>query len=203
LLRVLQERVVDVLGRDEPVPVDVRILAATNRDLGERVREGAFRQDLLYRLDVVEIRVPPLRERPSDIAPLARHFVARFARGRDLDFPDDVLRALVARSWPGNVRQLENACERLVLLARDDALSPNDLPPLPGDAPPATMANGGLADEWPPLPPDGLDLVDLEKRVIERVLALKQGNVSQSARYLGVPRHVLIYRMAKYGIRRP
>jgi DNA-binding NtrC family response regulator len=200
LLRALQERVVDVLGRDQPVPVDVRVLAATNRDLAERVREGSFRQDLLYRLDVVEIRVPPLRDRPSDIAPLARHFVARFARGRDLELPGEVIRALEARPWPGNVRQLENACERLVLLAREDVLSIDDLPALPESRGPEPAA--APADAWPSLPPEGLDLVDLERRVIERVLALKQGNVSQSARYLGVPRHVLVYRMAKYGLRR-
>ncbi|MCB9581106.1 MAG: sigma-54-dependent Fis family transcriptional regulator [Polyangiaceae bacterium] len=196
LLRVLQERVVDVVGGDRPVVVDVRLLAATNRDLAHMAREGSFREDLLYRINVLEVRVPPLRERPEEIAPLARHFVERFARGRELSLPEDVIAELRARPWPGNVRQLENACERLVILCDGDTLQLDDLPPR-DDQPEA-----GTAMEWPDLPPDGLGLVDLEKRVIERVLALKHGNVSQAAQYLRVPRHVLAYRMVKYGISR-
>ncbi len=200
LLRVLQERVVDVIGADTALPVDVRVVAATNRDLTEQVALGAFREDLLYRLNVVEVRVPALRERPEDIAPLARHFVEQSSRGRDVELSDEVLTELQRRPWPGNVRQLENACERLVLLSPDGALRVADLPPTPGrsSVPPAEEDPEG----WPPLPPDGLDLVDLEKKVIERALAFKDGNVTQTARYLGVPRHVLVYRMAKYGIRR-
>ncbi len=178
LLRVLQERVVDVVGGDKPVPVDVRMVAATNRDLAAMAREGSFREDLLYRLNVLEVRVPPLRERPAEIEPLVRHFVERFAKGRDLSVPDDVMAELRSRPWPGNVRQLENACERLVILCPGDTLRVDDLPP----------REGGSASEpsaaWPELPPEGLSLVDLEKRVIERVLALKNGNVTQAAQYL-------------------
>jgi two-component system NtrC family response regulator len=196
LLRVLQERVVDVVGGDKPVPVDVRMVAATNRDLAAMAREGAFREDLLYRLNVLEVRVPPLRERPEEIEPLARHFVERFAKGRDLAIPDELLAELRLHPWPGNVRQLENACERLVILCPGDALRVEDLPPRVGSG---TSESAGA---WPELPPDGLGLVDLEKRVIERVLALKSGNVTQAAQYLRVPRHVLAYRMVKYGIRR-
>ncbi|MCA9632130.1 MAG: sigma-54-dependent Fis family transcriptional regulator [Myxococcales bacterium] len=196
LLRVLQERVVDVVGGDKPVAVDVRMVAATNRDLGQMAREGTFREDLLYRINVLEVRVPPLRERPEEIAPLARHFVERFARGRELSVPDEVIAELRARQWPGNVRQLENACERLVILCDGDTLRLDDLPPRDD------QSEAGAATDWPELPPDGLGLVDLEKRVIERVLALKHGNVSQAAQYLRVPRHVLAYRMVKYGISR-
>ena len=200
LLRVLQERVVDVVGADAPVAVDVRVVAATNQDLAEQVASGTFREDLLYRLNVVEIRVPPLRERPEDIEPLTRHFVEQSGRGRDVELTDEVLAALQRRRWPGNVRQLENACERLVLLSPDGTLRASDLPTVSerDSAPPPL----GELNEWPPLPESGLDLVDLEKRVIERALAFKAGNITQTARYLGVPRHVLVYRMSKYGIHR-
>ena len=197
LLRVLAERIVDVLGSDKPVPVDVRVVAASNRDLRQEVAEGRFREDLYYRLNVVEVHVPALRDRPEDIEPLARHFVERFSGGRDIALGSEVIDALRARSWPGNVRELENACERLVILCNDVQLSVADLPP---DADAATSAVD--ADEWPALPPEGLSLIDLEKRVIERVLQRQGNNVSQSARYLGIPRHVLVYRMEKYDLRR-
>jgi two-component system NtrC family response regulator len=207
LLRVLEERLVDVLGRDEPVPVDVRIVAATNRDLSKRVAEGTFRADLLYRLDVVSCVVPPLRERREEIPALVRHFVERFAEGRDILVPDAVLDELCRRDWPGNVRQLENACERLVILCGGDTLRVEDLPLREpsleiASVPASAGAESGL-DSWPPLPDEGLGLVDLEKQVIVRVLAKKKGNVSQAAQYLRVPRHILVYRMEKYGITRP
>jgi DNA-binding NtrC family response regulator len=205
LLRVVQERVVNVLGGDEPVAVDVRLVAATHQDLGERARAGEFREDLLYRLDVLQIAIPPLRERPEDVEPLVRHFVEGFASGRDVAIPAEVLDAMRARPWPGNVRQLQNACERLVILCPGSELRAEDLPPGEpvADRAPRTDMPGADAGEWPPLPETGLGLVDLEKRVIERVLALKHGNVTQAAAYLRVPRHILAYRMAKYGIRRP
>ena len=196
LLRVLQEQRVDVLGRDTPEEVDVRIIAATNQDLSELTRVGRFRQDLLYRLKVLEIDVPPLRDRPEDIALLARHFAGVFSEGRDLKVPEAVLQALRLRAWPGNVRELQNACERMVLLAPGDTLRVEDLPPADDVASPKTSIN------WPDLPEDGLSLVDLEKRVIERALRLKAGNVSQTAQYLRIPRHVLVYRLSKYGIKR-
>jgi two-component system NtrC family response regulator len=199
LLRVLQEKVVDPVGSDEAVSVDVRVLAATHRDLAQRAKEGQFREDLLYRLNVLELRIPSLRERPEGIDALARHFIERFARGRELVIPEEVLAELRARPWPGNVRQLENACERLVLLCAGDTLVPADLPPREGGGEGERLA---LLDEWPPLPEQGLSLVDLEKRVIERVLKLKRGNVTHAAQYLRVPRHVLAYRMEKYGLRK-
>jgi two-component system NtrC family response regulator len=195
LLRVLQEREVDVLGSDQPVRVDVRVVAATHRDLPESVARGELREDLLYRLNVMEIPLPPLRDRPEDVEPLVRHFVARFAGERELVVPDALLAEMRARPWPGNVRQLENACERLALLCPGDTLRVEDLP---GRV--ATDRDLASVDDWPPLPESGLDLVDLEKRVITRVLALKGGNVSQAAQYLGIPRHVLAYRLSKYGI---
>ena len=199
LLRVLQEGSVDVLGADHPTQVDVRVVAASNRDLAQLTAEGQFREDLLYRLNVVEIALPPLRERPEEIEPLLRHFVGELARGRDLVVEADLLEALRERSWPGNVRELFNVCERLVTLCSGDRLSRDELPAERGAAP------GSTADpfeQWPLLPEQGLSLVDLERRVIERVLALKGGNVTQAAQYLRVPRHILAYRMVKYGLRR-
>ena len=197
LLRVLQEHVVDVVGGDVPVPVDVRLLAATNQDVHARAAEGALRKDLLYRLNVVELPLPPLRARREDIPPLVAHFVGELAGGRDLEVPAAVLAELAGRAWPGNVRELANACERAVILCHGDALRVEDLPPRP--AGPEAPAAGELL---PNLPEEGLSLIDLETRVIERVLQMKRGNVSQAAAYLRIPRHVLAYRMEKYGIRR-
>ncbi len=206
LLRVLQEKVVDAVGSDRPVPVDVRVVAATNQDLSRAIRQGSFREDLFYRLNVVEIRVPPLRERPEDIPLLVEHFLVELGAGREVSVPPEVMRALADRPWPGNVRELRNACERLLILCRGDEVSPEDLPPVPGGGAfreaAADEASSGSGPEWPPLPPGGLSLVDLEKRVIERALRLKGGNITQAAAYLRVPRHILVYRIEKFGIRR-
>jgi DNA-binding NtrC family response regulator len=196
---VLQERVVESVGADEPIPVDVRVIAATNKNLASAVKKGTFREDLYYRLNVVEIAVPPLRERPEDISVLTRHFVEQLAKGRELMIPESLMQTLEAYSWPGNVRELENTCQRLVLLSNREALSEDDLPPAMHSG---NRIGAALSEAWPPLPKDGLSLVDLERRVIERVLALKEGNVTQAALYLNVPRHVLAYRMEKYGIPR-
>jgi DNA-binding NtrC family response regulator len=202
LLRVLQEKVVDEVGGDKPIPVDVRILVATNRDLLERIRGGTFREDLYYRLNVVEIRVPPLRDRTEDIPPLAEHFLKEISPDRRITLPPRVMEELSARPWPGNVRELKNACERMVILCRGEEVSGEDLPPLPAVPRSGEPAGEGFADDFPPLPPGGLSLVDLEKKVIERALRLKGGNITQAAVYLNVPRHILVYRIEKYGIRR-
>ena len=197
LLRVLQEHVVDVVGRDEPVAVDVRMVAATNRDLRARVAEGEFREDLYYRLAVVELQVPPLRERREDIPALVAHFVQRASQDRPLGIPDTVLDVLVQRPWPGNVRELENACERLAILAPDDALRLEDLPPT---AEPAAMNAAG--EDWLDHLPEGISLVDLERRAVAHALARCDGNISAAARLLRVPRHILVYRIEKHGLRR-
>ncbi len=194
LLRVLQERVVDVVGRDEPVAVDIRLVAATNRDLRAAAAAAGFREDLYYRLAVVELVAPPLRERPDDIEPLARHFVRSAAGDRSLDLPADVVEVLQRRAWPGNVRELENACERMAILAPQGEVRAEDLPPVHGLARPA-------ADSWLDRLPEGLSLIDLEKQAIEHALRRSGGNVSAAARALGVPRHILVYRIEKYGLR--
>jgi two-component system NtrC family response regulator len=109
---------------------------------------------------------------------------------------------LASRPWPGNVRELKNACERMAILCRGTEVSVDDLPPRARPPKAADAPGNGAADDWPPLPPGGLSLVDLEKRVIERALRLKGGNITQAAAYLGIPRHVLVYRLEKFGIRR-
>jgi two-component system NtrC family response regulator len=193
LLRVLQEGVVDPVGADEPVAVDVRIVAATNRRLHEMVAEGAFREDLYYRLNVIHIEVPPLRERRDDIGVLARTFLAEFGGGRELLLPAEVETALVQRPWRGNVRELRNVCERLAILSPGDRVRLEDLPrdTIPQDA-----------SRWLDMLPEGLSLIDLEAQVIQHTLEARDGNITQAARALGVPRHVLAYRIEKYGLKR-
>ncbi len=196
LLRVLQEKVIDVVGSDQPVSVDVRVVAATNRDLRAEVSAGRFREELYFRLNVVELHVPPLRQRPDDIPELVRHFLRELAPDRELGVAEALIDALKGQSWPGNVRELRNACERMVVLSPGDELS---LQALPGEPP----AGAARVDRGLTLPPDGLSLVDLERTVIERALHLKEGNIAETARYLRVPRHILVYRIEKYGITRP
>jgi len=126
------------------------------------------------------------------------------AEGRDLAVPPRVMELIQSHPWPGNVRELKNACERMVILCRGNEVSVDDLPPVPGTTSSEKSCFGGEhgVEDWPPLPPDGLSLVDLEKRVIEEALRLKRGNITQAAVYLRIPRHILVYRIEKYGLRR-
>ena len=195
LLRALQEKTIDSLGSDTPTAVDVRVVAATNRDLAEEVEAGRFRADLYYRINVVQIHVPPLKDRPEDIELLARHFISRFAEGRTMELPESVVAAMRAHHWPGNIRELENVCQRLALLTPGDVVRVEDLP----FAPSATSASAVLLDNIP-LPSEGISLFDLEKNIIEKALHLQNRNVSKTASWLKIPRHVLAYRMEKYGI---
>lgn len=191
LVRVLEENTYDTTG-GETKRVDVRLVASTHESPDDAVQAARLREDLRFRLDVARIDVPPLRSRPDDIEPLVRHFVRLQAPEREAQVTDEILARLRGHTWPGNVRELQNVCERLVLLSPDDALSVDVLPNIKDTE----------LDGWPPLPDQGLSLVDLELSVIERVLRLKNWNVSQAAAYLRVPRHVLAYRMEKYGIKR-
>ena len=181
---------------DSPREASPRLLASTAWDPAEAVERGELLDELRRRIGVVSIRVPPLRERVDDVVPLAEFFVSQFSEGRGLSFEAGLLRELEDRDWPGNARELRNACERLVVLCPGSQLRASDLP----RAPAAAVATAP-SEEWPPLPAGGLSLIDLERRVIERVLELKGGNVTQAAVYLGVPRHFLAYRIQKYGIR--
>ena len=187
LLRVLQERVVRRVGGNEPIPVNVRIIAATNRDLKKRVDEGAFREDLYYRLNVVAIRVPPLRERPRDVPLLAQHFVAKHARaaGKSIrGFARETLARLEAYAWPGNVRELEHAVERAVALASSELILPEDLPP---ELYAATA-------EPPELPAVRMTLDELRRWYVKTILEETGGNKVRAAEILGVDRRTL-YRM--------
>ncbi|RKG95637.1 sigma-54-dependent Fis family transcriptional regulator [Corallococcus sp. CA053C] len=182
LLRVLQEGEIRRVGESVPVKVDVRVLAATNKDLKARVTEGAFREDLLYRLDVVHLHLPPLRERREDIPALVEHFAALHARGgvRPVVTADAMAR-LTVYDWPGNVRQLENVMARALALNVTGVLGPPDFPEPIGDAPKRLT---GLAGDLP-------SLAELSRRYAAHVLQHVGGNKSEAARLLGVDRKTL------------
>jgi DNA-binding NtrC family response regulator len=195
LLRVLQEREVRPVGDERTVKVDVRILAATNRSLPEAVAAGQFRQDLFYRLNVVALPLPPLRERPEDIAPLAEHFAARFAVRYGLEtvrLTERLIARLQAAPWPGNVRELENALERLVALSEGPEI---DGDPFEGE--------GEGEPEAEPSAKLGLRerLAGFERGLIQAELSRCQGNQSEAARRLDISRPALIDKIKKYGLR--
>ena len=197
LLRVLQEKTYEVLGDSRPRTVDVRVVAATNRDLREMVAAGTFREDLLYRLNLIAIELPPLRERVRDIPLLVRHFVADAARryGRPhLSVPPESVRVLEVLAWPGNVRQLRQVIERAALVGPRDLLSPEDL--RLGLA----MERGDAAKEAA-LPAVGtMTLDEVERAMILKSLEHHAGNVSRVAESLGLSRAALYRRFEKYGI---
>ncbi|HOX42050.1 MAG TPA: sigma-54 dependent transcriptional regulator [Myxococcota bacterium] len=215
ILRVLEEGVVDRLGGQRRIEVDVRVVAATHRDLQAEAEAGRFRPDLFHRLSVVPVRIPPLRERPEDIQLLARHFLEQAAKGTAVGLAPALLQELGRLPWPGNVRELKNLVQRMVLLRRSDVLDLADLAPPgsvggarpaeparpaiapapAGSSPDAPLVPGQLA-----LPAQGFSLPALEREIVLKALELHSGNRSATARYLGVPRHVLIYRLEKYGL---
>ena len=186
LLRVLQEGEVRRVGGGSAIPVDVRVLAATNRDLTVDVAEKRMRADLFYRLNVVTLRIPPLRERGDDVVALARHFVARNAAtlGRLIpEISDEALKRLCAHPWPGNVRELENAMARAVAMSQRSVLLPGDLPPLVSGEALAPSAQA-IDQDWP-------TLGELQRRYIARVLERTAGNKTAAASILGVDRRTL------------
>ncbi len=212
LLRVLETKQVDPVGGPRPVPVDFRLVAATNRDLVADVSAGRFREDLYYRLAVLALHVPPLRERADDIPLLWAHFTREHGGHKVISTPA-LLARLQSRPWPGNVRELLNLNLRLLVMRKNDTLDEDDLvraeenagvtrASAPAAAPAATPTPppGGIAALIGPLPDDALPLVDLEREIIRRALAKCGGNKSKTASYLGIPRHVLVYRLAKYGM---
>ncbi len=204
LLRVLQERVVEPVGSERSVPVDVRIVAASHRDLAGLVGSGAFRQDLFYRLAVLPLRVPPLRERRDEVVALFELFLGLQGSkaGRSLRLAPEAADALRSRSWPGNVRELENLARRVALLAPGPVVLAEDLPAALTTTTPAGPPAGARvlrvaldARPWAiELPSGGLPLPELEQRIVEEAIAAHGGNKSAAARYLGIPRHVLLYR---------
>ena len=199
LLRALESGEIERLGTGETVRVDTRVVAATNRDLGVRVREGSFREDLLYRLAVVRVSLPPLRERMEDLLPLTEAFVARFARqhGRPVRaISSEALAALRTRAWPGNVRELRNVLDRAVLLARGGVVRTVDLA---DDISAPTLAPTGGDGGATGYPPD-LSLRDVEERHIRKVLAHTGGHLGDAAAILGVHRNTMTAKVRDYGI---
>jgi len=197
LLRVLQERQIEKVGGSRPIDIDVRIIAATNENLEEKIAAGEFREDLFYRLNVVTITLPPLRERVDDIPMLIDRFVEKFSvkfGAPRIRFSDDALRALLQYPWPGNVRELENVIERCAAVSASGAVSAADLPE-------KIRRPGGTAGRiFIDLPDDGISLYQIEKAAIERALEKNNFNQSKTARFLQIPRNTLIYRMEKLEI---
>jgi DNA-binding NtrC family response regulator len=193
LLRFLQEHEFERVGGNTTIKVDVRIVAATNRNLMQRVREGLFREDLYYRLNVVSIEMPSLRQRPSDIPLLASHFLQKYARenGKTLDgFSDDALAQLANYEWPGNVRELENAIERAVVVCKKGRVGVEDLTP-------AVATATKRPDGMPAIP--GSTMEEIERYAILKTLEQTGGSTSRAAETLGISPRTIQYRLQQYG----
>ncbi len=192
LLRFLQEHEFERVGGNQTVKVDVRIVAATNRDLKDRVQKGLFREDLYYRLNVVSLAMPALRERPSDIPLLASHFLTRFVKENEKQigsFSDEALQRLVRYDWPGNVRELENAIERAVVVCRGNTIRPEDL----GIVVPASAKNDSGVPEIP-----GASLPEIERYAILKTLEQAGGSTSRAAEILKISPRKIQYKLREY-----
>lgn len=195
MLRVLQEKEIVPVGSNKPIKVDVRVVTATNKDVFKEVKKGRFREDLYYRINVVSIKLPPLRERKDDIPLLINHFLQKFGAAK-VKVNKDVIKILQEYSWPGNVRELENIIQRaLVLCKQSGILSLEDIPE-------HIVYTENLDDDSfiPEIPSTGINLEKLEKSLILKALAKASGNQSRAAKFLGLTRSALIYRISKYGI---
>jgi two-component system nitrogen regulation response regulator NtrX len=202
LLRVLETGIVERLGAEKPITVDVRVVAATNKDLAKAVAGGQFREDLLFRLNVIPLHIPPLRERADDITPLAKHFAVRQAArlARPVELDAGALQLLQSYSWPGNVRELSNVVERLAILSTGERISADDVARvMPQDGGPS----GQPADDG--TPDTGLsDALDrFERTLIARALSRASGNVAEAARRLATDRANLYRRMRRLGLEPP
>jgi DNA-binding NtrC family response regulator len=192
LLRAIQERVIDPVGSERHVEIDVRLIAASNLNLKERVSDGRFREDLFYRLNVIPVQLPPLRERREDVLILARSFVAQFAGGKELTLSEKLAEKLAQYDWPGNIRELENLIERMVILRRADTLDVGDLPEEFGRGAGSLSARNAHGGH--------LTFHEAERKLVLEALERFGWNRSRAAEYLKIPRHVLMYRMKKYGL---
>jgi two-component system nitrogen regulation response regulator GlnG len=209
LLRVLQEREIDRVGGSKPLPVDVRIVAATNADLARAVEEGRFRRDLYYRLAVVPIRLPPLREREHDVVLLARHFVAKYGeqiRGRVFTLARDAEPLLLAHGWPGNVRELQNVVQRALLQLAGTRLAARDIAPLLPASAAAERSLGGFVEQVleAAAPQEGRHAAALhavEAPLIAAAMARTKGNQLRAAELLGMNRNTLRERMRALGLK--
>jgi two-component system response regulator AtoC len=196
LLRTLQDGEVRPVGGSESIRVDVRIVCATNKDLDEEVKAGRFREDLYFRINVVTVRLPPLRERREDVPILVAHFLAKIARRERRDqaaLSPEALRLLTGYSWPGNVRELENAIDRAVAVAKGNVILPSDLPPEVGGAGPLVTGDGsGIIEDRP-------TLAELERRYIALTLNESGGNKKKAAEKLGIDRRTLYRALERSG----
>jgi two-component system response regulator AtoC len=194
LLRVLQERRFERLGGTRSIDIDVRVVAATNRDLQQLIADGHFREDLFYRLNVVPITLPPLRKRRGDIPLLIAHFLDKYKAGTK-SFTAEATRMLVEYAWPGNIRELENTIERIVILAADDVIDVGDLP--------SEVRIGAISATMTPvfiLPEDGCDLEEVEMELIRQALDRSGGNAAKAAKLVGLTPRTLEARMQRLGI---
>ncbi len=199
LLRALETRHIEPLGGIRSIPVDIRVIGATNQSLPELITQGRFREDLYYRLNVCQLRIPPLRDRREDIPPLLTAFLesARRQRGSRLQrISDDALTRLCQHAWPGNVRELHNLVEWLTITCREAEVRPDHLPPNIG--PPTTSASAPPATAPTSLLSLGLSAEALEKRLLQEALDASHGNISEAARLLHMTRNTLRYRLAKH-----
>jgi transcriptional regulator with PAS, ATPase and Fis domain len=196
LLRALQEREFERVGDNTTIKVDVRVIAATNSELAKMVGAGTFREDLYYRLNVIPIQLPPLRERRDDIPLLVQHFLEKFAAGKKMHVSQSAMRSLMAYAWPGNVRQLENAVERSVALS--GGRTELDLADLPPELIPGTNA---VATPFVEFPEEGLDLSaylsSIERETIQRALERTSGNRNKAAELLRMKRTTLVEKLKR------
>ncbi len=194
LLRVIQERIIEPVGAERRTEIDIRLIAATNVNLKERVVEQKFREDLFYRLNVIPLHVPSLRERKEDITILIKEFLRKFGREQKVEVTEGLLHALEDYHWPGNIRELENLIERMVILRKSDRLTLDDLPQ---DFTTAQPVEEGDTEEKAT---HSLTFHEAENKLIVDALNKAGWNKSRAAKQLNIARHVLIYRMKKYGI---
>jgi DNA-binding NtrC family response regulator len=208
LLRTLQDGEVKPVGGSEPIRVDVRLVCATNKDLDAEVKAGRFREDLYFRINVVTVALPPLRNRGEDVPILVAHFLAKLARRERREaatLSPEALKLLAAYSWPGNVRELENAIERAVAVAKGNVVLPSDLPPEVGGgassfgSPAAVAAAGGGGGDGGGIIADRPSLAELERRYIQLVLAENGGNKKKAAEKLGIDRRTLYRALERTG----
>ncbi len=198
LLRVLQNREFERVGGNQTLKVDVRIIAATNKDLAAEVKAGRFREDLYYRLNVVAVTLPPLRDRKGDIPALVTHFVDKFSKAYEkaiTGLAPGTLNALLSHSWPGNVRELENAIERAVVLAKTSDLTADDLPSSLSGPRPTEVAATTLIP--------GATMLDIEREAILRTMAMVNGSTARTAEVLGISIRKVQYRLKEYGAGTP
>ncbi|MFQ6617719.1 MAG: sigma-54 interaction domain-containing protein, partial [Fidelibacterota bacterium] len=195
ILRVLQDKQIERIGGKRAIQLDLRFIAATNQDLEEKVKRKEFREDLYYRLNVITIKLPPLRERKEDIPLLVEHFLSKYKKGKSFKIDPQVINIFADYNWPGNIRELENVIERATVLADGDTITLEDLPP------PLLEISSLKKDPKTPLyHMEDLSLEEIERRAIISALERSRGNKSKAAKMLKIPRHVLLYRLKKYKI---